>query len=115
MEGLRALIKQLEIGADGAIAYASFIDNLSGKTIAWWTQYVHNNSFEHRHRVSRKGNMSTVALPHTFSFVRAGVLQRLKTLLKHEEPTAIADRVFGTNPDGSLGKSQLRKVLIVEK
>ena len=112
---MQTLIRQLEFASDGTIAYSSFIDSLSTQTVAWWTQHIHNNNFEHRHRVSRKGNMSTVAFPRTFSFVRAATLKKLQLVIAHESPAALADRVFGAHPETTLGKSQLRQALLSAK
>jgi len=112
IELLCAFIRRLEIDDKGSVNYEELIKNLNEKPIAWWTEYIHNNVFDQRNRVSRKGNIATLAWPHTYSFVKSVIT--IKILKKENRDNLIEDIIMNTKKE-SLTKSEFRKLFLYLK
>ncbi len=108
---ISALIKRLELGPDSSVDYAKFVADLSKRDVAWWAEYIHNNSFEQRNRVSRQGNIATLAWPGLFSFVRKTVARKIGALPGRE---AMAEELLQEG-NGPMSKSEFRKFCLAHK
>ena len=75
---LCALIRKLDVNKRGEINYTDFIRRLREESITLWKEYIYNNSIEQKKRVSRKGNIASLACPGMYSFIKLSIIQKLK-------------------------------------
>jgi len=108
--GLMTLLKKLEIDKQGKINYVDFIRNLREQSISWWTEYINNNTFDQRNRISRKGNMTTLTWPKMYNFIKSSIISKTSNMPTREKLISEIQQNFKDKE--LLEKSDFRKFFL---